>query len=549
MAVQQLDAIAFPKLDEEQMAKLGRYAGVAPKKLRAGEALFQCGDRDSNFFVIKSGEVELVDDTGEKSKVVRVLGPGEFTGDVGHLTGNPKVVSGIARTDCDVFEISDKALREILNQDPQLSDLILQAFIARRQLMREMGEFVGLRVIGSRYSRDTFRIRDFLTKNRVLFTWLDLEGDPAVAQVLQQFGVTEADTPVVACAHRLLLRNPSNRELAEAIGIRRPLEHTVYDLAIVGSGPAGLAAAVYGASEGLTTVVLERLAPGGQAGSSMRIENYLGFPTGITGGELADRAVLQADKFGARISIPTPVINLTFDKTYSVLGLDGGETVVAKCLLIATGAEYRRLGVEGCAQYEGCGVYYAATPNEAQLCRGSDVVLVGGGNSAGQAAVYLAGVARKVFLLIRGDDLCKSMSAYLAHRIMNTSNIEVLRETTVQRMVGNSHLHGVEIVNDKTGEKRILEAVALFSFIGAVPRTDWLPSEVEKDDKDFVRTGITLADSPQWTSKRQPFLLETSRPGVFAAGDVRSGSVKRVASAVGEGSMAVQFVHEYLKEM
>lgn len=548
MAVQQLDAIAFPKLDEEQMAKLGRYAGVAPKKLRAGEALFQCGDRDSNFFVIKSGEVELVDDTGEKSKVVRVLGPGEFTGDVGHLTGNPKVVSGIARTDCEVFEISDKALREILNQDPQLSDLILQAFIARRQLMREMGEFVGLRVIGSRYSRDTFRIRDFLTKNRVLFTWLDLEGDPAVAQVLQQFGVTEADTPVVACAHRLLLRNPSNRELAEAIGIRRPLEHTVYDLAIVGSGPAGLAAAVYGASEGLTTVVLERLAPGGQAGSSMRIENYLGFPTGITGGELADRAVLQADKFGARISIPTPVINLTFDKTYSVLGLDGGETVVAKCLLIATGAEYRRLGVEGCAQYEGCGVYYAATPNEAQLCRGSDVVLVGGGNSAGQAAVYLAGVARKVFLLIRGDDLCKSMSAYLAHRIMNTSNIEVLRETTVQRMVGNSHLHGVEIVNDKTGEKRILEAVALFSFIGAVPRTDWLPSEVEKDDKDFVRTGITLADSPQWTSKRQPFLLETSRPGVFAAGDVRSGSVKRVASAVGEGSMAVQFVHEYLKE-
>lgn len=549
MAVQQLDAIAFPKLDEEQMAKLGRYAGVAPKKLRAGDALFQCGDRDSNFFVIKSGEVELVDDTGEKSKVVRVLGPGEFTGDVGHLTGNPKVVSGIARTDCEVFEISDKALREILNQDPQLSDLILQAFIARRQLMREMGEFVGLRVIGSRYSRDTFRIRDFLTKNRVLFTWLDLEGDPAVAQVLQQFGVTEADTPVVACAHRLLLRNPSNRELAEAIGIRRPLEHTVYDLAIVGSGPAGLAAAVYGASEGLTTVVLERLAPGGQAGSSMRIENYLGFPTGITGGELADRAVLQADKFGARISIPTPVINLTFDKTYSVLGLDGGETVVAKCLLIATGAEYRRLGVEGCVQYEGCGVYYAATPNEAQLCRGSDVVLVGGGNSAGQAAVYLAGVARKVFLLIRGDDLCKSMSAYLAHRIMNTSNIEVLRETTVQRMVGNSHLHGVEIVNDKTGEKRILEAVALFSFIGAVPRTDWLPSEVEKDDKDFVRTGITLADSPQWTSKRQPFLLETSRPGVFAAGDVRSGSVKRVASAVGEGSMAVQFVHEYLKEM
>lgn len=549
MAVQQLEAIAFPKLDDEQIAKLSRYAGASPKKLLAGEVLFRCGDRDSNFFVIKSGEVELVDDTDEKRKVTRVLGAGEFTGDVGHLTGNPKVVSGIARTDCEVIEISDKALREILNQDPQLSDLILQAFIARRQLMREMGEFVGLRVIGSRYSRDTFRIRDFLTKNRVLFTWLDLEGDPAVAQVLKQFGVTEADTPVVACGRQMLLRNPSNRELADAIGIHRPLEHTVYDLAIVGSGPAGLAAAVYGASEGLATVVLERVAPGGQAGSSMRIENYLGFPTGITGGELADRAVLQADKFGARISIPTPVINLTFDKTYSLLGLDGGESVVAKCLLIATGAEYRRLGVEGCAQFEGCGVYYAATPNEAQLCRGSDVVLVGGGNSAGQAAVYLAGVARKVFLVIRSDDLCKSMSAYLAHRILKTSNIEVLRETTVERMSGNSHLNAVEIVNKETGEKRVIEVAALFSFIGAVPRTDWLPSEIEKDDKDFIRTGITLADSPHWTLKRQPFLLETSRPGVFAAGDVRSGSVKRVASAVGEGSMSVQFVHEYLKEM
>lgn len=549
MAEQQLDAIAFPKLGEEQMVKLGRYARVSPKKLRAGEALFHCGDRDSSFFVIKSGEVELVDDTGVDSKVVRVLGPAEFTGDVGHLTGNPKIVSAIAKSDCEVYEISDKALREILNQDPQLSDIILQAFIARRQLMREMGDFVGLRVIGSRYSKDTFRIRDFLTKNRVLFTWLDLEGDPEVGKVLQQFGVTEADTPVVACAHQLMLRNPSNRDLAEAIGIRRPLEHTVYDLAIVGSGPAGLAAAVYGASEGLATAVLERLAPGGQAGSSMRIENYLGFPTGITGSELADRAVLQADKFGARVSIPTPVVNLTFDKTYSVLGLEGGETVVAKCLLIASGAEYRRLGVEGCARFEGSGVYYAATPNEAQMCRAADVAVVGGGNSAGQAAVYLSQQARKVFVIIRSNDLCKSMSSYLAHRIMNTPNIEILRCTEITEMRGGEHLNSIEILDKLTGEKRTLELAAVFSFIGATPRTDWLPPEIEKDEKDFVRTGITLADSPHWTLKRQPFLLETSRPGVFAAGDVRSGSVKRVASAVGEGSMAVQFVHEYLKEM
>ena len=549
MAAQDLNAMAFPKLTEEQIRQLARYAGTSTKTFHAGEALFRAGDRDPKFFVIKSGELEIIDVTGDQPKTIRVQGPGDFTGDVGHLTGSPKVVSAIARSDCEVYEMSEAELRKVLNQDPELSDLILQAFIARRQLMRESPEFTGLRVIGSRYSRDTFRIRDFLAKNRVLFTWLDLEGDPAVNQLLQQFGVTEAETPIVACAHCLVLRNPSNRELAEKIGIRRPVEHTVYDLAIVGSGPAGLAAAVYGASEGLRTIVLEHTAPGGQAGSSMRIENYLGFPTGITGSELADRAVLQADKFGARISIPTPVTKLTFDKVYSVLELEGGENVVAKCLLIATGAEYRRLEVEHCSRFEGAGVYYAATPNEAQMCRGSDVMLVGGGNSAGQAAVYLSQNARKVFLLIRGDDLCKSMSSYLAHRIMNTPNIEILRCTEVIRMHGDGHLSSVEILNKTTGEKKMLPTPALFSFIGATPRTDWLPSEIEKDEKHFVRTGIELVDSRHWTLKRQPFLLETSRPGVFAAGDVRSGSVKRVASAVGEGSMAVQFVHEYLKTM
>ena len=549
MAAQDLNAMAFPKLTEEQIRQLARYAGTSTKTFHAGEALFRAGDRDPKFFVIKSGELEIIDVTGDQPKTIRVQGPGDFTGDVGHLTGSPKVVSAIARSDCEVYEMSETELRKVLNQDPELSDLILQAFIARRQLMRESPEFTGLRVIGSRYSRDTFRIRDFLAKNRVLFTWLDLEGDPAVKEVLQQFGVTEADTPIVACAHCLVLRNPSNRELAEKIGIRRPVEHTVYDLAIVGSGPAGLAAAVYGASEGLRTIVLEHTAPGGQAGSSMRIENYLGFPTGITGSELAGRAVLQADKFGAQISIPTPATKLTFDKAYSVLELEGGENVVAKCLLIATGAEYRRLEVEHCSRFEGAGVYYAATPNEAQMCRGSDVMLVGGGNSAGQAAVYLSQNARKVFLLIRGDDLCKSMSSYLAHRIMNTPNIEILRCTEVIRMHGDGHLSSVEILNKTTGEKRTLATAALFSFIGATPRTDWLPSEIEKDEKHFVRTGIELGDSRHWTLKRQPFLLETSRPGVFAAGDVRSGSVKRVASAVGEGSMAVQFVHEYLKTM
>src|SRR6266568_4494167 len=439
MAAQDLNAMAFPKLTEEQITQLARYAGASTKTFRAGEALFRAGDRDPKFFVIKLGELEIIDVTGDQPKTIRVQGPGDFTGDIGHLTGSPKVVSAIARSDCDVYEMSEGGLRKVLNQDPQLSDLILQAFIARRQLMRESPEFTGLRVIGSRYSRDTFRIRDFLAKNRVLFTWLDLEGDPAVNQVLQQFGVTEADTPIVACAHCLVLRNPSNRELAEKIGIRRPVEHAVYDLAIVGSGPAGLAAAVYGASEGLNTIVLEHTAPGGQAGSSMRIENYLGFPTGITGSELADRAILQAAKFGAHLSVPTPVNRLAFENAYTIVHLDGGETVTAKCLLIATGADYRRLGVDGSDRFEGTGVYYAATLAEAQLCRGSQVIVVGGGNSAGQAAVFLSGQARRVLIVIRGDDLYKNMSSYLAHRIEQTPNIELLCDSTIRRMNGNSH--------------------------------------------------------------------------------------------------------------
>ena len=297
-------------------------------------------------------------------------------------------------------------------------------------------------------------------------------------------------------------------------------------------------------------MVLERTAPGGQAGSSMRIENYLGFPTGITGSELADRAVLQANKFGARLSVPTPVTGLTFDKAYPVLHLDGGETVTAKCLLIATGAEYRRLGVEGCERFEGRGVYYAATPNEAQMCRGAEVVVVGGGNSAGQAAVFLAGHARKVLL---ADPRRRPVQEHVQLPGPADRADRQHRAAAATRRSGGctatATSTAVEIVNNKTGEERTVETPAVFSFIGAVPRTDWLPPEIESDAKGFVRTGPALAQSPHWTARRQPFLLETSRPGVFAAGDVRSGSVKRVASAVGEGSMAVQFVHEYLKEM
>jgi len=544
-----LNSVAFPKLNDAQMAALSQCTGAGLKSYRDGETLIQTGDRDFKFFVVNSGKLAIVDESGETPETIAELERGEFTGDVAHLTGGPSLITAIARGDCTAYEISHEGVRQILNRFPDLGDVILQALIARRQILRQSGKFTGLRVIGSRYSPDTFRIRDFLARNRVPFTWLDLETEPEVGELLKQFGVSEADAPVVAWGHKLFLRNPSNQELAEALGLRHSLKNSLYDLVVVGAGPAGLAAAVYGASEGLKTLVLERTGPGGQAGRSMRIENYLGFPTGITGAELADRAVIQAGKFGACMPVATPVSSVIFQSAYSVLRVDGGETVTAKCLLIATGADYRRLEAEGCEPFEGRGVYYAATLNEAPLCRGAEVVVVGGGNSAGQAAVFLAGVARKVYLAVRHGDLYKDMSAYLARRIEETPNIQVLLNTTVRRMTGDKHLRTVELVNNQTGEVLTLKTPALFSFIGALPRTDWLPPDIEKDGKNFIRTGVVVAQSPRWNAGRQPFLLETSRPGVFAAGDVRSGSVKRVASAVGEGAMAVQFVHEYLKQM
>jgi thioredoxin reductase (NADPH) len=549
MAVSDLQSIAFPTLDEAQVAEIIRFADGPARQYRDGETVFAAGERDYKFLLIMSGEIAIIDHSGDEPHTVVVYHHGQFAGEVSLLLGAPAVNSAISRGDTEVYELSRAALKRLLNQRPALSDLLLQAFIARRQILRESPEFTGLRVIGSRYSTDTFRIRDFLAKNRVLFTWLDLETDPHVDELLKQFGLTEADTPVVACGRKCFLRNPSNRELADAIGIHRPLEQTLSDLVVVGSGPAGLAAAVYGASEGLRTVMLERTAPGGQAGSSMRIENYLGFPMGLTGSELTDRAILQARKFGAGLSVPTPVTGLTFEEVYPVLHVDGGETITAKCLLIAVGVDYRRLGVEGYERLEGRGVYYAATPAEAQMCEGSVVVVVGGGNSAGQAAVFLSQHARQVLLLIRGDELYKSMSSYLVHRIEETPNIELRYSTEIRRMEGEDHLTSVVIVNNLTGEERTVETPGVFSFIGAVPRTDWLPPEIERDAKGFVRTGPELAESPYWTARRAPFLLETSHPGVFAAGDVRAGSAKRVASAVGEGAMAVMLVHEYLKQM
>ncbi len=543
-----LRSVAFPKLDEQQIASLGECPLTTFKRFKKGEKLFSVGDSDTKFFVIKTGDVEIIDTSGDSPKTVIVHGPGAFTGEVAQLTGSPALVDGVAKTDCEVYEMSPASLRQLINRHPDLGDIILQAFIARRQLLREPGTFTGLRVIGRQHSPNAFRVRDFLTKNHVLFTWLDLDSEPHVLQLLERFGVTETDTPVIARGNKTLLRNPTIRHLAEALGFCRPVSPEIYDLVIIGAGPAGLAAAVYGTSEGLRTAVIEQMAPGGQAGRSMRIDNYLGFPTGISGSELAERATWQANKFGACMSIGRTGGALTFDKACAILRLDENETITAKCLLIATGADYRMLEMENCESFEGCGVYYAATPLEAQLCHGSEVVVVGGGNSAGQAAVFLSKEVRKVYLVIRGDNLYKNMSSYLVERIEENPKIELLCNTEARRAFGDGFLKEVELINKKTGEVRRLQTPAVFSFIGAAPRTDWLPPEIQKDEKGFIVTGLAAANSGHWTAQRQPFLLETSRRGVFAAGDVRSGSVKRVASAVGEGSMAVQFVHQCLSQ-
>ena len=511
---------------------------------RDGDPLFSAGDRGSSFHVILSGHVRLIDESGDSPRELVRLGPNQFTGDAASLAGGVVVVTALAMGECQICDFDEAALLKVVSEQSHLSDIILSTFMARRQRIAEGGNWVGLRVVGSRYDRETTRIRSFLSANHLPFTWIDVESDPQADALLRRFGVREGETPIVSWRDRVM-RNPSNAELAEKSGIKRPVEDRLYDLAVVGAGPAGLAAAVYGASEALDTIVLEADSPGGQAGSSSKIENYLGFPTGISGADLAGRATLQAQKFGARLSNPSRVVALTFDGAEQCLHLVGGETVRARTVLVACGAEYRKLNVPDLAMYEGQGVYYAATPIQAQTCGGTEVIVVGGGNSAGQAAVFMSQHAGKVYHVIRGGDLSKSMSRYLAARIEETENIELLCHTEVTGLAGDGHLESAELTNNETGEKRTIQTPAVFTFIGATPRTEWLPMEI-RCDRGFVLTGRAAADAPGWVLEREPYLLETSRPGVFAAGDVRSGSIKRVASAVGEGSMCVSLVHQFL---
>jgi thioredoxin reductase (NADPH) len=411
--------------------------------------------------------------------------------------------------------------------------------------------FEGLRVIGHQWSPDSHRIKDFLARNRVPYRWMDLESDAAAKDLISY--LENVKLPVVLLADGTALMNPSNAQVGEKSGLKSQAAQPFYDLAIVGAGPAGLAAAVYGASEGLKTILIEREAPGGQAGTSSRIENYLGFPSGLSGNDLARRAVTQATRFGVEILTPAEVTGVRIENQYRILALSDGSEISCHALMIATGVSYRRIEVLGCDQLTGAGVYYGAAMTEAPSVQGQDVFVVGAGNSAGQAAMYFSRYASNVYMVVRGDSLTKSMSQYLVDQIGATENIKVLPYTEVMAMHGDQHLEGVTLINSQTRETEKHEAAALFVFIGAQPRTDWLAGIVERDQYGFIYTGNDLIRDGKmpkgWQLDRPPFLLESSVPGIFVAGDVRHRSVKRVASAVGEGSIAVQFIHQYLGEL
>jgi len=539
-----------PTLREDQTEILGQYGKW--RNTEAGQVLFRAGDTQNDFFVVLEGEVEMVDDFAGEARTMGVMRPGRFVGDLNMLTGQPIYLSAVVRVGGEVLAISRERLKEVVTEEPNLSDIILKAFLARRAWSVRAG--LGLRIIGSRHSSDATRLRGFATRNRLPHVWIELEEDPGAEALLKSFDTDASETPVTIWQGKEVLENPTNAELARAIGLKVdvPRKQT-YDLVVVGAGPAGLGAAVYGASEGLSTLALESTALGGQAGTSSRIENYLGFPAGLSGFELASRALVQADKFGTQTAVPQEAVSVNREGDYYRIRLSEAGEVVARSVIAASGARYRRLEVPGLERFEGVGVHYAATQAEAQPFEGEEVAVVGGGNSAGQAALFLAGRTRTVYLLIRGDELGKGMSSYLVDRVTDAENVKLLADTEVRELVGEDRIEGVVVEDNRLGTRWTLSARALFVFIGAEANTGWLEGAVELDERGFVLTGGELSRSvlegDAWQElSREPYLLETSLPGVFAAGDVRSGSIKRVASAVGEGAMAVRLVHQYLAD-
>ncbi len=533
-----------PRLDESQIAALAQVGTRV--RLRDGEPLIQAGVRRGGFFVVLDGAVEVLDRSGDTPRRIGWHGAGQFTGDIDILTRRASLVSAFARGETELLHVGSSNIRRIITAQPAIGDTLLRAFIARREQLLAAGGGA-IRVLGSATSRDSFQLRELLTRNQVPFTWIDVEEEPGIRELVRHLGLTLDDLPAVVLDERPLLRRPTPRELAEAVGLRRTARAETYDLIVVGAGAAGLAASVYGASEGLRTLVLDSVAPGGQAGAASKIENYLGFPAGVSGAELIGRATLQAQKFGAELCSATSVVGLELGSADPAVRLDDGARVAARSILIATGADYRKLDVPGRERFAGTGVYYAATAMELTACHGSDVIVVGGGNSAGQGTMFLSQHTRRVWLLLRGSNLRQSMSSYLADRIEQAPNVEVLLQTEIRRIIGEDRIERIEVEHTKTGGTRTIDASAVFSFIGAAPRTSWLPTGIQTDGKGFVLTGRDVVTPDNAPPSHQPSVLETSHRGVFAAGDVRHGSVKRVASAVGEGAMAIVFIHQHLQ--
>ena len=539
------DEVAFPTLDASEIAAidaLGKRRSVS-----AGEYLYREGDARYDFYVVLSGAVEIVVQSDGEERLVARFGSGQFLGELNLLSGQRVYVSARVAESGDVIDVPAAALRELFASRPKLADTILAAFLARRaRLLRDASMVI--RLVGSRFSPDSLRLREYLARNRIPHEFMDADRDARVERLLRDLAVGPADLPVVI-APGMVLRHPTPGELASYLGLTiDSLSQRGFDLVVIGGGPAGLAAGVYGASEGLDTLVLEMVAVGGQAGASSRIENYLGFPTGISGADLTQRAVVQAEKFGARLTSPCAATGLREASGYLVVALSDGTEVTGRALIVASGARYRRLDAARLEDFEGNGVYYAATEIESRLCAGSPVVVVGGGNSAGQAAMFLADSGSQVAIVIRGSDLGKNMSRYLVDRIQADARIGVRTNTEVASLEGDRSLTAVRLRT--AGGDLVLPCAGLFSFIGAEPASGWLSGCAALDEHGFVLTDRSLGadrlDTRWETLGRLPLPFETSQPGLFAVGDLRSGSIKRVAAAVGEGSAAVRSVHEYL---
>ncbi len=540
----------FPTLTRAQVARIAAHGSV--RTIRPGEVLFEAGDPVVPFFVVTAGQVEIVRPSDAGETLVAVHGPGHFTGEVNMLSRRRSLARARASEPGEVIALDREQLLALVQTDSNLSDIIMRAFLLRRVelIAHGIGDVV---VVGSNHCAETLRVREFLTRNGHPYAYIDLERDTGVEGLLDQFHVAAADVPVLICRGEVVLRNPTNRQIADSLGFNDAIDQgQIRDVVIVGGGPAGLSAAVYGASEGLDVLVLEANAPGGQAGSSSKIENYLGFPTGISGQDLTARAYTQAQKFGAQLMAAKGALRLQCGRKPYTLEVGEGPPVPARAVIIATGAAYRKLPLPNLSQYEGAGVYYGAAFAEAQLCAKEEVVVVGGGNSAGQAAVFLAQTAERVHLLVRSSGLAASMSRYLIRRIEENSSISVRTQTELVALEGNGHLERVRFRDDRAGRIQTRDIRHVFVMTGAAPSTRWLDGCVVLDAKGFIKTGPDLSQddlaAAKWPLTRAPHLLETSRPGVFAVGDVRGGNVKRVATAVGEGSIAVAFVHQVLHE-